>query len=476
MADSNITCSSLAVAGGLGVHVLAWAFSAATVPGAPYPLPYLDLDHFEVWSAATNDRAGATLAAEPRDTKLTVSGLAYSTTRYYWVRAVDKSSNVGDWWPVSATGGVSGTTLDKFTGSDLLPNSVPGSVLQVSTISARELVLADFSNMIGDPGFANFANTWADVVGVNFGSASSFGSNVQGGRFLRVPAGISRAGSDLVFACRSQIFPVIPGQEYAYGATLGLGTGGTGSLRADIVWLDSAGAIISGSAQLTRSTVGGLAYNEIATAPATAANAYFRLLRYAASVGAATVGTADYYNLYMRKAQNASLIVDGAITAAKVTAGTVVADLLVVSSLIVTGHITNNAITNIYSGGTDTQITANNSTTYKTIVTVANVVVPTGASAQLTFSSSGENGNVCTNQFQILRDATVVATFYGSMINAGGSGSVAYRYQSSYVLLDSPSAGTYDYVVQVRSLASGGATSEQSNWRYNRGVVSLYKK
>lgn len=90
--------SSLAATGIVG--------GIALVATAPPPEQW---DTIEYYSAATNDRTGATLASRGRYTTFN-HAFASVTTQYYWVRT-RMNGVVSDWFPSSATGGVSATSL-----------------------------------------------------------------------------------------------------------------------------------------------------------------------------------------------------------------------------------------------------------------------------------------------------------------------------------------------------------------------------
>jgi len=64
----------------------------------------------EIWSSTTNNRADATKIGETAAKVWTHSGLDLVDTRYYWTRTRDVYGNYSDWYPSSATAGVSGTT------------------------------------------------------------------------------------------------------------------------------------------------------------------------------------------------------------------------------------------------------------------------------------------------------------------------------------------------------------------------------
>jgi len=106
MADSAIAVSALIATGGVGLITLRWATTAGSCLG------YMALDKFEVWASATNNRGAATKIGEDGSVSFVHAGLAMPTTRYYWVRARDLSGNLGDFFPLSATAGIVGTTSD----------------------------------------------------------------------------------------------------------------------------------------------------------------------------------------------------------------------------------------------------------------------------------------------------------------------------------------------------------------------------
>lgn len=70
----------------------------------------LDLARVQVWSSTTNDRTTAVLIASPAATPgvgqtYLNANLTPGTTRYYWIRAQDRSNNVSAWTPTSPTAG-----------------------------------------------------------------------------------------------------------------------------------------------------------------------------------------------------------------------------------------------------------------------------------------------------------------------------------------------------------------------------------
>lgn len=67
-----------------------------------------DLDLIEVWESATPRLEDAAPIAKVRGTDFTRHGLGGLVTRYYWVRAIDRSGNAGDF---NAAIGTAGTTV-----------------------------------------------------------------------------------------------------------------------------------------------------------------------------------------------------------------------------------------------------------------------------------------------------------------------------------------------------------------------------
>ncbi len=104
---SDIKVSLLSATGGLD-HIALIAISAP--PDDMECLVYMQPVKVEIWAATSNNRANAVKVGESASGLFDHTGLPTPTTRYYWARAVDLSGNVGDFYPVSATGGISATT------------------------------------------------------------------------------------------------------------------------------------------------------------------------------------------------------------------------------------------------------------------------------------------------------------------------------------------------------------------------------
>lgn len=142
MAIGPITVASLSATGGVGQITLEYA----TID--PNFLPYLRVQHVEIHSATSNNRALATKIADGAIPQHAHTGLATSETRYYWARAIDQSNNVWDWFPVSATGGVSATTSN----TDIPAGSVGNTELGAGAVTSDKMTIGSLSSISANIG------------------------------------------------------------------------------------------------------------------------------------------------------------------------------------------------------------------------------------------------------------------------------------------------------------------------------------
>jgi len=106
-------CSALAAEGSYGTIFLDWVNPSDA-----------DLKHIVICCSDTNDRSAGSDIAITSANYFGHSGLGDLVTKYYWVKAVDLSGNIGPWFPTGDTNGVSGTTLD-ILDPDTTPPAVP---------------------------------------------------------------------------------------------------------------------------------------------------------------------------------------------------------------------------------------------------------------------------------------------------------------------------------------------------------------
>jgi hypothetical protein len=89
--------------------------------------PDADYATSQLYEATSNNRGTATLLADMTGNRFSRAGLPASVSRWYWVRHVDRSGNVSDWFPSSATAGVTAVTLAASGGG--VPTVTDASVI-----------------------------------------------------------------------------------------------------------------------------------------------------------------------------------------------------------------------------------------------------------------------------------------------------------------------------------------------------------
>jgi predicted phage tail protein len=107
-------CTGLTATGQLQAVALSWAN-----PSDP------DLKHIEVWENSTNNVLTASKVGEVTSTSFIRSGLATNVQKYYWVRAVDRSGNVGEF---NSNLGTSAITI-KITPADAVEDFIDASLV-----------------------------------------------------------------------------------------------------------------------------------------------------------------------------------------------------------------------------------------------------------------------------------------------------------------------------------------------------------
>lgn len=137
---TDATIVELNAAATLGAVILG---ASASAPVGMTCLDYMAPEKIEFWGSKTNNRATATkigtvLAANG---VLPHKGLGANETWYYWARAVDSEANLGAYYPVSATAGVTATTLTAAPGA----NSVGPTELQNNAVTTTKIANASIT-------------------------------------------------------------------------------------------------------------------------------------------------------------------------------------------------------------------------------------------------------------------------------------------------------------------------------------------
>lgn len=110
-----------------------------------------DLAGVQIWVNTINDRSTAELLATPNDNVFNHGGLGTGQTRYYWLRAIDRSDNVSTWVPTSPTAGLVATTVAAI-GEDIANAVITGDKIANEAISQSKLT-EDLLDLIEAGGF-----------------------------------------------------------------------------------------------------------------------------------------------------------------------------------------------------------------------------------------------------------------------------------------------------------------------------------
>lgn len=233
MADSDITASGLAATQGTGSVALQWSITNPNDGG----LDYLDLALVEVWASATNNRAAGSKVGEVAKGQNTfVHTLAAGTLRYYWVRPKNRAGYYGDWHPLSASAGVSGTagavtSIDNGTVTDSV---ITASTYRTAASGARVQIDGDRQQIeIFDSGGTRVAYVGLDPASGTTLYAQrldSFEPSIVGGSDSGPGVrGASRAGSGLLGVSVEGPGVEGSGAAFAFYATAGVYGPFTGS-------------------------------------------------------------------------------------------------------------------------------------------------------------------------------------------------------------------------------------------------------
>lgn len=202
-----------------------------------------DLDHIEIWEHTVEDLAKATLAGITAGNSFSRSGLAYDTTRYYWLIAVDTSGNKS-----AASAPVSGTTAKL---PDVKRVTTVGLTLKPNTPTKNKVSWDAFTVSTAVPGaepvteaiVAGSATWTADTLYLYYveGSASLQATTSVATMFKRFghPIAVYRGDKDVELAT---------GKAMVNGNDIIAGTIGSKQLITDQ-------AIITGTAQIAAAVI-----------------------------------------------------------------------------------------------------------------------------------------------------------------------------------------------------------------------------
>ena len=127
----------------------------------------LDFAGTEIWEATSNNFASATRRATVTGTIWSRDGLAPNSTRYYWIRAVDRTGNVSAKFPTSDTAGIVGTTLALASTdfpADLKPIEIVNALPTTGNYQGRTVFLKTDNKTYRYDGTAFISDTVTDIT------------------------------------------------------------------------------------------------------------------------------------------------------------------------------------------------------------------------------------------------------------------------------------------------------------------------
>jgi predicted phage tail protein len=131
-----------------------------------FPEGPLDVERTEIWYSQTNSRDDAIKMADfafPQNSH-TIMGLAAGATLYFWARLVDKSGNIGAWYPGTQTGVVGQASSDATEILDYLAGQIGESQLAQDLVSKIGRIDPPFAGSIDD--YAGDSGVFAGIVSV----------------------------------------------------------------------------------------------------------------------------------------------------------------------------------------------------------------------------------------------------------------------------------------------------------------------
>lgn len=237
---------------------------------------------------------------------------------------------------------IAGSTI---TAAQIAANTITSNQMAAGSILARHIRIANFINMIGNNLFED-PNTglidtdgWALNGNANIQNITGSGSATRFGIVLTGGSGGNNAATYL-YRSAAQL-----NDTFTLSVSVRRGGGADANLRCDMLEYDRDGNLLTTrvfnitTSQPNNTWVHDVTGSWTVQDPA-CAWVGFRFITFAAH----TTGTWHIARPFVRKASDASLIVDGAIVAGKIAAGAIHASSLFVDGVVITQVIANNAI------------------------------------------------------------------------------------------------------------------------------------
>ncbi len=467
--------------------------------------------HSGAWTAATaaSDIAGAITGSQIAAATLTTANFAANITPVEIVSSLPASGNFEGRTVLLTTDGKvyryhSGGFTTAVDGADIAANSITAGAIQAGAIGASQIaagaiiaskvVIADPSNLIADPAFADPAFWTTDPQAAIVGAASTEGGALGNANVLRMSSSgaVGQANTGITFAATASYFSVEQNVNYRLAAQTWVTNGFNGLAQAFLQFYDNTYAFISqqvfngidyrsaASASNHIDTIGGTV-----TSPANAAFAkIFYRVQWPAS--AASAGRMAWGNCRCNRAVDNSLIVDGTINASKlvansITAATIAAGAIGTSQLaagaVTSAKIAANTITaaDIAAGTITSNEIAANTITSGNIA--ANAITSSKIAANAITAGAIQAGVITATELQVgaasqrihgqlsadkALSASDVTLWTNSVINATANGNAPFiLYLTLVASSSSPSMRTVTITVDPTgsgSVLGGGGT------------------
>ncbi|NEI70949.1 hypothetical protein GR212_15300 [Rhizobium lusitanum] len=284
------------------------------------------------------------------------------------------------------------------TAGKIAANAVVAANIAAGAITADKMVLADFTNRVENPNFADGNGSWTMTAASSI--VNDPASAYVGNCYLNVGPGLNGIVSRNI-----NIFPVVAGEQY-FLQTFAKVTGAPNtaiSLR--IRYMQADKSTLVGTGAVTIPANGAATYTEYNFSSSVPAGAVYAWVDFTTNSSAITTGSYQIGFVSCQRRNTGSLIVDGAITAAKIAANAVTA-ASIAAGAITTDALAANAVTTakIAAGAiTASQIAANT-------ITAGQIAANTLTAGQIAAGAIGAT--------QIAADAVTTAKIAAGAVTA----------------------------------------------------------
>lgn len=207
-----------------------------------------------------------------------------------------------------------------ITAGQIAAGAIGATQIAAGAITTAALTVCDWTNLCYNPGFESGSAQWS----LSFASISTAYSHT-GTQSLMTPSGVG----SLYEVENGNMFPCGAGETYflqAWVKATSVLTSGSVALR--LICFNAAGAVLTNLSVALTPTTSWAVYSASVVTPA---NTCFA----APALAITPTLSANVYwdDVYVRRCDDANLIVDGAITASKIAAGAITGDMITAGSL-----------------------------------------------------------------------------------------------------------------------------------------------